>query len=197
MLQNIDHEFAAGKIHGVFGINGSGKTMLLRLIAGLLIPDTGKVVVNGVELGKDVDFAPQTGIIIENTDFFNQLTGLENLAYLAKIQQVAQREDMVSALTTVGLTLAQQSMQVKEYSLGMRQKLAIAQAIFEHPQVLLLDEPTNALDDVSVRRLQEYLINFAHAGGTVIIVSHAKQDILPICDEVLTMTAGKLQIVCD
>ena len=145
ILDNINLTFEQGKIYGLYGRNGSGKTMLLRALAGLLIPTEGEIDMDGKVLHKDMDFPENVGIIIENTSLLPQFDGFTNLKQLGKIRNVATDEDIDKALDTVGLK--GETKKVKAYSLGMRQRLSIAQAIFEKPELLLLDEPTNALDE--------------------------------------------------
>ena len=145
ILNNINLSFERGKIYGLYGRNGSGKTMLLRALAGLLIPTEGEIDMDGKILHKDMDFPENVGIIIENTSLLPQFDGFTNLKQLGKIRNVATDEDIDNALDTVGLK--GENKKVKAYSLGMRQRLSIAQAIFEKPELLLLDEPTNALDE--------------------------------------------------
>ncbi|UOE94410.1 ABC transporter ATP-binding protein [Alkalihalobacillus sp. LMS39] len=191
VLKNINVNFDKGKIYGLFGKNGSGKTMLLRAISGLIVPTEGKITIDNQVLHEHVSFPGSCGIIIENMSLLPQYTGFDNLSILAKIKQVANREDIVKALERVGLD-SQSNLKVKKYSLGMRQRLNIAQAIFEKPDLILLDEPTNAIDDEGVELIHKILQEERDRGATIIIASHLKQDIEPLCDISLTMRNGEL-----
>ena len=166
ILNNINLSFERGKIYGLYGRNGSGKTMLLRALAGLLIPTEGEIDMDGKILHKDMDFPENVGIIIENTSLLPQFDGFTNLKQLGKIRNVATDEDIDNALDTVGLK--GETKKVKAYSLGMRQRLSIAQAIFEKPELLLLDEPTNALDENYINKVREILLKEKDRGAIVI-----------------------------
>ena len=152
VLEDITVSFEKGKIYGLYGRNGSGKTMLLRAIAGLIRPSTGEILIDGKKLHKDISFPPSVGEIIEHTSLLPQIDAYTNLKQLSKIKKCATDDDIFTALEKVGLV--GEKKKVREYSLGMKQKLAIAQAIFEKPELLLLDEPTNGLDEESVKRLK-------------------------------------------
>ena len=191
VLENINYRFEGGKIYGLVGRNGSGKTMMLRAIAGLIYPTDGHVIINDKVLHKDISFPKNTGIIIENTEMLPQYDGFTNLKLLAKISKKATDEDIMEALQRVGLGDVGKK-KVKAYSLGMRQKLSIAQAIFEKPEILLLDEPTNALDEKSVEGVRKILFEFKGRGALIILASHNKEDIERLSDEVLEMDNGRL-----
>ena len=164
VLQNINATFDAGLIHGVIGKNGAGKTVLLRLLCGLMHPSKGQVIVDGKQLGKDVDFAPDAGIIIETPCFLPYLSGFQNLKELASIPSRRKH--------------------VGKYSLGMRQRLGIAQAIMERPRYLILDEPMNGLDTQGMEDVRELLQKQKETGVTVILASHSMEDIRLLCDTV-------------
>ena len=181
ILDNINLTFEQGKIYGLYGRNGSGKTMLLRALAGLLIPTEGEIDMDGKILHKDMDFPENVGIIIENTSLLPQFDGFTNLKQLGKIRNIATDEDIDKALDTVGLK--GETKKVKAYSLGMRQRLSIAQAIFEKPELLLLDEPTNALDENYINKVREILLREKDRGAIVIIASHNKDDLGILADE--------------
>lgn len=193
ILNNINLSFERGKIYGLYGRNGSGKTMLLRALAGLLIPTEGEIDMDGKILHKDMDFPENVGIIIENTSLLPQFDGFTNLKQLGKIRNVATDEDIDNALDTVGLK--GENKKVKAYSLGMRQRLSIAQAIFEKPELLLLDEPTNALDENYINKVREILLKEKDRGAIVIIASHNKDDLRIIADEIISMSDGKAKMM--
>lgn len=193
VLNNINLSFEQGKIYGLYGRNGSGKTMLLRALAGLLIPTGGEIDMDGKILHKDMDFPENVGIIIENTSLLPQFDGFTNLKQLGKIRNVATDEDIDNALDTVGLK--GETKKVKAYSLGMRQRLSIAQAIFEKPELLLLDEPTNALDENYIDKVREILLREKDRGAIVIIASHNKDDLRILADEIISMSDGKAKMM--
>lgn len=193
ILNNINLSFERGKIYGLYGRNGSGKTMLLRALAGLLIPTEGEIDMDGKILHKDMDFPENVGIIIENTSLLPQFDGFTNLKQLGKIRNVATDEDIDNALDTVGLK--GETKRVKAYSLGMRQRLSIAQAIFEKPELLLLDEPTNALDENYINKVREILLKEKDRGAIVIIASHNKDDLRILADEIISMSDGKAKMM--
>lgn len=193
ILNNINLSFERGKIYGLYGRNGSGKTMLLRALAGLLIPTEGEIDMDGKILHKDMDFPENVGVIIENTSLLPQFDGFTNLKQLGKIRNVATDEDIDNALDTVGLK--GETKKVKAYSLGMRQRLSIAQAIFEKPELLLLDEPTNALDENYINKVREILLKEKDRGAIVIIASHNKDDLRILADEIISMSDGKAKMM--
>lgn len=192
VLKNINYRFEAGKIYGLFGKNGSGKTMLLRAISGLIVPTKGEVRIGNKILHEELSFPPSCGLIIENMSLLPQYTGAENLEILAKIKKIASQKDIEHALQRVGLD-PHSKLKVKKYSLGMKQRLNIAQAIFERPELLLLDEPTNAIDDSGVELIWQILREERERGATVIVASHQKEELLPLCDVSLTMSNGEIK----
>lgn len=155
ILRNIDLKLQGGKIYGLYGSNGTGKTMLLRAIAGLIHIDSGSIVINGKQLHKDSDFPESIGVVIENPEFWDGYTGFENLKMLASIKKKIKNQAIKDTLERVGLDPSDKKT-VKKYSLGMKQKLGIAQAIMERPDIILLDEPTNALDKKKYREHTGY-----------------------------------------
>ena len=191
ILDNVNYTFENGMIYGLYGRNGSGKTMLLRAIAGLIFPTQGRVMFDDKELHKDISFPPSVGIIIENTNMFPQYDAFTNLKILAKIKGIATDDDIREAIRTVGLDPESKD-KVKTYSLGMKQKLAIAQAIFESPDLLLLDEPTNALDEKSIEDIRKVLIDKKNEGKTNIIASHNKEDLQILSDVTLHVESGAI-----
>lgn len=191
ILDNINYIFEKGKIYGIIGRNGSGKTMLLRAICGLIFPDNGKVYIDDKQLHKDISFPDNCGVIIENSELLPNFSGFENLKILSKIKKTASDNDIISALETVGLE-SQNKKKVKAYSLGMKQRLSIAQAIFEKPELLLLDEPTNALDEKGVDMIRNILQKFRDNEAIVLIASHNKEDIEILADEIINISDGKI-----
>lgn len=189
ILNNVSYNFEYGKIYGIYGHNGSGKTMLLRAIAGLLVPDSGSVVIDGKVLHKDMSFPPSIGIVIENMNLLPQYNAFDNLKILGKIKKTATDEDIKTALERVGL---KSDLKVKKFSLGMKQRLNIAQAVFEKQKIILLDEPTNALDNDGVRLIYKLLKEEKERGALVVITTHHKEDLEEVCDVVLEMTEGEL-----
>lgn len=189
ILNNVSYNFEYGKIYGLYGHNGSGKTMLLRAIAGLLVPDSGSVVIDGKVLNKDMSFPPSIGIVIENMNLLPQYNAFDNLKILGKIKKTATDEDIKTALERVGL---KSDLKVKKFSLGMKQRLNIAQAVFEKQKIILLDEPTNALDNDGVQLIYKLLKEEKERGALVVITTHHKEDLEEVCDVVLKMTEGEL-----
>lgn len=189
ILNNVSYNFEYGKIYGIYGHNGSGKTMLLRAIAGLLVPDSGSVVIDGKVLHKDMSFPPSIGIVIENMNLLPQYNAFDNLKIIGKIKKTATDEDITTALERVGL---KSDLKVKKFSLGMKQRLNIAQAVFEKQKIILLDEPTNALDNDGVQLIYKLLKEEKERGALVVITTHHKEDLEEVCDVVLKMTEGEL-----
>ena len=189
ILNNVSYNFEYGKIYGIYGHNGSGKTMLLRAIAGLLVPDSGSVVIDGKVLHKDMSFPPSIGIVIENMNLLPQYNAFDNLKILGKIKKTATDEDIKTALERVGL---KSDLKVKKFSLGMKQRLNIAQSVFEKQKIILLDEPTNALDNDGVQLIYKLLKEEKERGALVVITTHHKEDLEEVCDVVLEMTEGEL-----
>ena len=190
ILTNINYEFNEGMIYGLCGPNGSGKTMILRLIAGLIHPTEGRVEVDGKVLNKYNSFPSSVGIIIENMELLPQLNAYENLKLLSQIKDIATDNDIFNVLDRVDLKSDQI---VKKYSLGMKQRLNIAQAIFEKPQLLLLDEPTNALDESGIKLVHKILLEEKKRGACIIIATHNKEDINVLCDKILRVTDGCME----
>ncbi len=192
-LSNVSIEFERGKIYGIIGRNGSGKTVLFKTIIGFLKPTSGRVIVDGKEIGKDTDFADNLGIIIETPGFLSSYSGYKNLEYLASIKNIIGKKEIKESMERVGLDPSSKK-KVGEYSLGMRQRLGIAQAIMENPDILILDEPMNGLDNQGVEDVREILLNLKDEGKSIILASHNKEDIEVLCDEVYEMDHGKLTV---
>ena len=193
VLDNISCQFTSGNIYGVVGRNGSGKTMLLRTIAGLLIPTSGSVIIDGKRLHKDISFPKNLGLIIEKPEFLSYLSGFENLKQIASIKKVASDDTIKEYMTLFALNPTSKHT-MRKYSLGMKQKIGIIQALMENPDILVLDEPFNALDEQSVLLLRKILLQRKEEGKLIIITSHNKEDIETICNEVIFLKNGKLTV---
>jgi ABC-2 type transport system ATP-binding protein len=191
ILEDVSATFAGGRIYGLRGKNGAGKTMLLRAIAGLINLDAGTITIDGKVLHQDMDFPDRLGLLIENNNLLPEHTGKRNLQLLAKIKKVASEDDIVAALRRVGLD-PNDRRTVKKYSLGMKQRLAIAQAIFEQPQLILLDEPTNAIDTDGVKEVRKILLEEKARGATIIIASHSTEDLTILADDILEIAEGRI-----
>ena len=194
VLHNVTRDFEMGKIHGIVGNNGSGKTVLMKCICGFLIPTEGEVIVNGKRVGKDVDFPPGLGLIIETPGFLPNMTGVKNLEILASLNKKIGLREMAAAIRRVGLDPLMKK-PVGKYSLGMRQRLGIAQAIMENPSLLILDEPLNGLDKHGVREMRQLIKGLKEQGKTILLASHNQGDIDELCDTVCEMDAGVMTMI--
>lgn len=192
ILDNVSLQCSKGEICGIVGRNGSGKTMLMKCICGFVRPTNGDILVLGKKIGKDTDFIPEAGIIIETPGFIPYYSGMKNLRLLASIQNKITESDIRKVMETVGLN-PDMKRAVKKYSLGMRQRLGLAQAIMENPRVLILDEPFNGLDNEGVADMRRYLLKLKKEGKTIILSSHSMEDITVLCDKVYEMEHGKLR----
>ena len=191
VLRQINISFEKGKIHGIIGRNGSGKTVLIKTICGLIHPDQGKVIVDGKVIGKDVDFPESIGAIIEAPGFLPSVRAFRNLSYLASLRGRIGRDEIRAAISFVGLD-PDDKKAVGKYSLGMKQRLGLAQAIMEDPDILLLDEPMNGLDNSGVSEMRNYLLQLREKGKTILLISHSIEDINTLCDTVHEMDHGVL-----
>lgn len=194
ILKNVNINFDGGKIHGIIGRNGSGKTMLMKCICGFIPPTSGEVVVGDKKIGIDCDFPENTGVIIETPEFIPYYSGFKNLKLLADIQHKINDLDICDSMERVGLN-PKLKRTVKKYSLGMRQRLGLAQAIMENPDLLILDEPMNGLDKDGVADMRKYLLSLKEQGKTILIASHSAEDIDVLCDTVCEMDKGVLSKV--
>lgn len=194
ILQDVSFSLMEGKIYGFIGKNGSGKTMLFRTMAGLAKCSSGEIYFNQdkVTFGKEMPYT--LGILIENAGMYPNFSGIENLSFLASIRKKITKDQIRDAIARVGLD-PDDKRKIKKYSLGMRQRITIAQAIMERPQVLLLDEPTNSLDENGVDRIRQVMLEEKERGAIVCLASHNMEDIRMICDEVFEVKAGKVRQV--
>lgn len=191
VLKNVSIDIPSGQITGIVGRNGSGKTVLLKCIIGLMRPDSGEIIAGGTRVGKDADFAPDLGFIIETPGFIGSRTGFQNLKYLAMISGRADDEAIRAAIRRVGLNPDDRK-KVAAYSLGMRQRLGIAQAIMEDNAMLIFDEPMNSLDSACVEDMRGLFSDLAKEGRTVVITSHNSDDIRLLCQTVYEVKDGML-----
>lgn len=191
VLRDVHHDFEAGKIHGIVGNNGSGKTVLFKCICGFLFPSKGKIMVDYEQVGRDMDFPEDMGIIIETPGFLPALTGFKNLQLLASLKRRVGNKEIRETIRRAGLD-PDLKKHVAKYSLGMRQRLGIAQAIMEDPSLLVLDEPFNGLDKQGVREMREPIKGLRAKGKTILLASHNAGDIEELCDTVCEMDAGIL-----
>ena len=189
VLKTVCAKFEMSRIYGIVGRNGSGKTVLLKCICGLLYPTTGTVTVDGKVVGKEVDYPENIGFIIESPGFLPRYSGLKNLKYLASIRGKAGEDEIRKYMELVGLN-SDDKKHVGNYSLGMRQRLGIAQALMENPGILILDEPMNALDNNGVEDMRKVLLKMKEQGKLIIIASHVRDDIDILCNEVYGIDAG-------
>ena len=192
VLKNVSISFEKGKIHGIVGRNGSGKTVLFKCICGLMHPEEGVILVNGKRVGRDVDMPEDIGAIIEAPGFLPNYSGYKNLRFLANIRRKIGKEEILNVLKTVGL-VPESRKHVGKYSLGMRQRLGIAQAIMEDPEILILDEPMNGLDNAGVQDIRALLLELKAQGKTILLASHNHEDIAALCDTVHEMDGGVLE----
>ena len=194
VLNNVTHEFEEGRIHGIVGNNGSGKTVLMKCICGFLIPTSGKIFVNYKQVGKDCDFPEDIGIIIETPGFLPGLNGMKNLQILASLCRKINDDTIGTTIKRVGLDPSMKK-PVGKYSLGMRQRLGIAQAIMENPSIMVLDEPLNGLDKSGVAEMRSLIKSLRDQGKTMLLASHNQADIDELCDTVCEMDGGILTVV--
>lgn len=196
VLKDVHHDFEEGKIHGIVGNNGSGKTVLMKCICGFMFPSSGKIFVDYEQVGKDMDFPEDLGLIIETPGFLPQYSGVKNLEILASLKKKIGRKQIAETIRRVGLDPSMKK-PVGKYSLGMRQRLGIAQAIMEEPSLLILDEPLNGLDKHGVQEMRSLIKGLRDEGRTILLASHNAQDIEELCDTVCEMDGGVLTILRD
>ncbi|MBQ3546562.1 MAG: ATP-binding cassette domain-containing protein [Lachnospiraceae bacterium] len=192
ILKGINVNFEKGKIHGIVGRNGCGKTMLMKCICGFVKPTDGEVFVEGKKIGKDVDFPQNVGIIIETPGFVPYYSGYRNLKILAGLRKKIGKEEIMDILKQVGLEGAENKL-VRKYSLGMRQRLGLAQSMMEKPDIFILDEPMNGLDNEGVEEMRVILKGLKEEGKTILLVSHNSEDISILSDEIYYMDKGTME----
>ncbi|WP_346930169.1 ATP-binding cassette domain-containing protein [Clostridium sp.] len=190
ILDNITLNLDRGKVYGIKGKNGSGKTMLFRAICGF-IKTEGSITVNGKSIGKDGNYPDSVGVLLENPGFLPNYSGFKNLKYLAEINKKINDEDIINILKEVGLD-PHEKKSFRKYSLGMKQKLGIAQAVMENPDVVILDEPTNALDEESVKKINSMIRKLKNDNKLVFISNHNRDELEMICDEIYSIENGKI-----
>lgn len=189
VLQPLTMGFEEGMIHGIIGRNGSGKTVLMKMILGILQPTTGMVIVGDKRIGKDVDFPESAGAIIETIEFIPYMSAYQNLADIAAMRGNLSKTQIKEVLEMVGLGNVGRK-HVSKFSMGMRQRLAIAQAVMESPKILILDEPMNGMDEKGVEEMRRLILARKAAGTTIILSSHNIEDIRILCDQVYRIDAG-------
>lgn len=191
LVEDVSFTVEKGEILGIVGLNGSGKTVLLKCICGLMDYSKGTITVNGKVIGKDCEYPANMGVIIETPGFLPYHSGYKNLEYLASLRKKISKQEIKDVLVKVGLAGEEKKL-VAKYSLGMRQRLGIAQAIMENPELLILDEPMNGLDKDGIAEVRKLLLEMKAEGKTMIITSHNEEDIKVLCDKVIEMDKGKL-----
>lgn len=191
LVDNVSFEVKKGEILGIVGLNGSGKTVLLKCICGLMEYSSGTIKVNDKIIGKQCEYPKSMGVIIETPGFLPYHSGIKNLEYLASLRKKISKQDIKDVLVKVGLAGEEKKL-VAKYSLGMKQRLGIAQAIMENPEFLILDEPMNGLDKEGIEDVRKLLLEMKAEGKTMIITSHNEEDIKVLCDKVIEMDKGKL-----
>lgn len=191
IINSVSMTLVSGNVYGFQGINGSGKTMLMRLICGLIYPTKGEIVIDGKRLGKEITFPQSVGLLLENPAFLDSYTGFENLEMLASIKNIITREEILEAITSVGLDPLDKR-KYKKFSLGMKQRLGIAAAIMEKPDILILDEPTNSLDSSGVSLVKTIIAKERERGAIIILACHDLPVLQDVSDEIFLLEQGKI-----
>lgn len=191
VVDHVSASFSGGKIIGLIGRNGSGKTVLLKMICGLMPVDSGDIRINGALLARGAKPVANIGAIIETPGFLPLSSGYRNLSYLAGVRGKIGRQEIERAIEMVGLNPKLRK-RVGAYSLGMRQRLGIAQAIMENPDILIMDEPMNGLDDAGVQDMRRLFQQMRSEGKLIIIATHVREDVDLLCDEVYRMHEGRM-----
>ena len=191
VVDSVSMELVSGSVTGLKGINGSGKTMLMRLMCGLILPTEGRIMINGKEIGKDMDFPDNLGLLIENPAFLDNYSGFANLKMLAEIRNIITDDNIREVISRVGLD-PDDKKKYKKYSLGMKQRLGIAGAIMEQPDILLLDEPTNALDTKGVEMLKNIVQEEKKRGALIVLTCHDAEILEEMADEIYFMENGRI-----
>ena len=192
ILKDICFQIQSGRIYGIIGENGSGKSMLFRVLSGLIHIDKGEILLDGERLSGNLSQYLKLGLTLENIGLYPELSAMDNLLYLARIRGEIGKQEIKEVIARVGLDIANKNI-VKTYSLGMKQKLILAQAIMEKPELLFLDEPTNALDEKSVKRVRHIIEEERERGALIVLTSHRKEDIDLLCDKTYRMVHGALE----
>ena len=192
VLNHISLTFESGKIYGLSGKNGSGKTMLMRAICGLIRPTEGYVSIDGQVIGKDISFPPSVGVLIESPSFISYYSGFKNLQLLASIKNIADDDTIKGLMTRLDLD-PENKKRYKKYSMGMKQKIGIIAAVMEKPDLIILDEPINALDEKSAQTLKEMLNEYKEEGALIIISCHDREELEFLSDEIIYLADGKVK----
>lgn len=196
VIDNVSLTVNSGKITGLKGVNGSGKTMLMRLVSGLILPTSGEIIIDGETLGKDITFPRSIGTLIENPAFLDNYSGFQNLKLLASIQGKISDEEIREAIIAVELN-PDDKKKFRKYSLGMKQRLGIAAAVMEHPDIIILDEPTNALDSDGVQMVKRILQKEKARGALILISCHDLDVLKELSDVIYLMNVGRLSSYAD
>ena len=196
VIDNVSLTVNSGKITGLKGVNGSGKTMLMRLVSGLILPTSGEIIIDGETLGKDITFPRSIGTLIENPAFLDNYSGFQNLKLLASIQGKISDEEIREAIIAVELN-PDDKKKFRKYSLGMKQRLGIAAAMMEHPDIIILDEPTNALDSDGVQMVKRILQKEKERGALILISCHDLDILKELSDVIYLMNVGRLSSYAD
>lgn len=196
VIDNVSLTVNSGKITGLKGVNGSGKTMLMRLVSGLILPTSGEIIIDGETLGKDITFPRSIGTLIENPAFLDNYSGFQNLKLLASIQGKISDEEIREAIIAVELN-PDDKKKFRKYSLGMKQRLGIAAAVMEHPDIIILDEPTNALDSDGVQMVKRILQTEKERGALILISCHDLDVLKELSDVIYLMNVGRLSSYAD
>ncbi len=191
VLDTISLTMQGGRVYGFQGKNGSGKTMLMRLICGLIKPTSGRVIINGETLGKDISFPRSVGALIENPSFLPEYTALRNLRLLSDLRDHLSDNELKAVLSDVGLD-PEDKRKYRSFSLGMKQKLGIAAAVMGSPELVILDEPINAVDDAGVENIRKILAKLKENGSLIIVACHDRKELEVISDEILKIEAGRI-----
>lgn len=191
VLKDVTLSLESGSIYGFVGANGSGKTMLFKVLSGLVKPTTGKIILNGKELHRDFDVLPNMGLILENAGLYPEKTGFQNLRYLAGLRKEVGDDEIREAIKRVGLN-PDDKRSFRKYSLGMKQRIIIAQAIMEAPDILFLDEPCNSLDEEGVERIRRIILEEKERGALILLASHMREDIDYLADTVYEVKEGRV-----
>ena len=192
VLDSVSLTFHPGRIYGLKGVNGSGKTMLLRAVCGLIYPTHGYVEIDGERLGKDISFPRSISALIESPAFLDNFTGYKNLERIASLKEVATKEDIENALREVGLD-PHDTRTYRKYSLGMKQKLGLACCFMENPDIILLDEPFNALDEESVEKVKKIILKHKERGALIVLACHDGESLSSLSDEIYNIVEGRVK----